>query len=392
MVFHIIVALLTYALFPRLTNIIPASLAAIILTTILEWALVRPIGYETNTVADLASVAGAFPLPVWASKEYRDLMPPLNGETLAAILPVSITAAAIGLLESLLTLEIIDEMTNTKGNNNREAFGQGLGQLLSGMFGGMGGCTTIGQSMMNLHSGGFTRLSSSVAAFFMLLIILVAYPLINLIPVAGLAGVMFVVTYFTIEWESFKVVLGCLLPQKYRLKYGFETKVKRSDVFVMLSVVVVTLILDLAIGVAVGIFLSCLVFAWDSGTKVTIDRAVSEDGHSVLYTIHGMIFFGSIKPLMDLFPDPTTEPKDVVILLDNAEIADWSGMMAIKRIHEKLENNGATVKFRKLNVNSQKLMQKSKHLWENVNVFEEEEVDVEHDPLVEKSHRENTHL
>lgn len=392
MVFHIIVALLTYALFPRLTNIIPASLAAIILTTIFEWALVRPIGFKTNTVSDLASVAGAFPLPVWASSEFRDLMPPLNGETLAAILPVSITAAAIGLLESLLTLEIIDEMTNTKGNNNREAFGQGLGQLLCGMFGGMGGCTTIGQSMMNLHSGGFTRLSSSIAAFFMLLIILVAYPLINLIPVAGLAGVMFVVTYFTIEWESFKVVLGCLLPLKYRLKYGLETKVKRSDVFVMLSVVVVTLILDLAIGVAVGIFFSCLIFAWDAGTNVTLDRAVSDDGHTVIYTIHGTIFFGSIKPLMDIFPDPTTEPKNIIVLLEHAEIADWSGMMAIKRIHDKLENNGATVKFQKLNVNSRKLMHKSKSLWENVNIFEEEEVDVEHDPLVEKSHRDDTHL
>ncbi len=392
MAFHIAVALLTYAYFPKLTSAIPASLAAIIVTTILEWALVRPVGYSTNTVKDLASVQGAFPVPVWVDSKYSDLMPPLNGETFLTILPVSLTAAAIGLLESLLTLEIIDEMTNTKGNNNREAFGQGLGQFLSGMLGGMGGCTTIGQSMMNLHSGGYTRLSSSIAAFFMLLIILVAYPLINLIPVAGLAGVMFVVTYFTIEWESFKIVFGSLLPQKLRIKYKMETKVKRSDVFVMLSVVAVTLILDLAIGVAVGIFLSCIVFAWDTGTKVTLDRAVSEDGHSVLYSIRGPIFFGSIKPLMDLFPDPTKEPKDVIVLLEHADIADWSGMMAIKRIHEKLENNGATVRFQKLNVSSRKLMYKSKHLWENVNVFEEEEVDVEHDPLVEKNHDHDTHL
>lgn len=245
---------------------------------------------------------------------------------------------------------------------------------------------------MNIHSGGYTRLSSSVAAFFMLMIILVAYPLINLIPVAGLAGVMFVVTYFTIEWESLKIVFGSLLPQKYRVQYSIETKVKRSDVFVMLTVVAVTLILDLALGVAAGILLSCLIFAWDSGTKVTLDRAVSVDGDSVLYTIHGSIFFGSIKPLMDLFPDPRTEPKDVVVLLEHAEIADWSGMMAIKRIHDRLESNGATVKFQKLNVNSRKLMYKSKHLWENINVFEEEEVDVEHDPLVEKAHRETSHL
>jgi len=392
MAFHIIIALLTYAYFPKITTAIPASLAAIIMTTILEWAFVRPIGFETNTVKDLASVAGAFPVPVWANAEYGPIMPPLNGETFLAILPVSITAAAIGILESLLTLEIIDEMTNTKGNNNREAFGQGLGQFFSGLLGGMGGCTTIGQSMMNIHSGGYTRLSSSVAAFFMLMIILVAYPLINLIPVAGLAGVMFVVTYFTIEWESFKVVLGSMMPQKLRTKYGLDTKVKRSDVFVMLSVVAVTLILDLAIGVAVGIFLSCIVFAWDTGTLLTFERTLSDDGNAVVYSIRGPVFFGSIKPLMDLFPDPTTEPKDVTILLEHADISDWSGMMAIKRIHEKLENNGATVKFQKLNVNSHRLMYKSKHLWEGVNIFEEEEVNVESDPLVERSHREKTHL
>mmetsp|Transcript_19411 Transcript_19411/g.29076 ORF Transcript_19411/g.29076 Transcript_19411/m.29076 type:complete len:663 (+) Transcript_19411:302-2290(+) len=392
MTFHIIIALLTYAFFPKITNAIPASLAAIIMTTILEWVFVRQIGFRTSTVADLASVAGAFPLPVWASSEYRDVMPPLNGETIAAILPVAFTAAAIGLLESLLTLEIIDEMTNTKGNNNREAIGQGLGNLFSGILGGMGGCTTIGQSMMNLHSGGFTRLSSTVAAIFMLCIILVAYPLINLIPVAGLAGVMFVVTYFTIEWESFKVVFGSCLPQTYRKKYDLETKVKRSDVFVMLSVVTVTLILDLAIGVGVGILLSCLIFAWDTGTRVTLNRAVSEDGHSVIYSLGGPIFFGSIKPLMDLFPNPKEEPKDVTVLLENADILDWSGMMAIKRIHEKMENNGATVKFQKLNVSSRKLMYKSKHLWENVNIFEEEKVDVEHDVLVEQNHLGGTHL
>lgn len=240
MAIHIVVALLTYVLFPRIPKIgkaIPASLASIIATTVLELIL-RPTGFRTNTVSDLATVKGSFPIPVWFDSEYE--MPPLNGKTLSVIFPVAFTAAAIGLLESLLTLELIDEMTSTKGNNNREAFGQGLGNLLSGMLGGMGGCTTIGQSMMNIHSGGYTRLSSSVAACFMLLIILVAYPLINLIPVAGLAGVMFIVTYFTIEWESLKVVFGSMLPQKYRLKYNIETKVKRADVFIMLTVVAVT--------------------------------------------------------------------------------------------------------------------------------------------------------
>lgn len=386
MVFHIIIALLTYAYFPRLTKAIPASLAAIIMTTILEWALIRPIGYKTNTVMDLASVKGTFPVPVFVDDRYESIMPPLNGKTLGVIFPVAITAAAIGLLESLLTLELIDEMTNTKGNGNREAIGQGLGQFVSGMFGGMGGCTTIGQSMMNIHSGGFTRLSSTVAAIFMLIIILAAYPLINRIPVAGLAGVMFVVTYFTIEWESAAVVLGALLPQKLRLRYGKETKVKRADVIVMLIVVAVTLLLDLAIAVGCGILVSCLVFAWDAGTRLTFSRAVSADGGSVIYSVGGPIFFGSIKPLLDLFPNPQNEPKNVTVLFDQAEIHDWSGMMAVKRLHERFEHNGATVQFRKLNVASHRLMHKSKDLWEGINIFSEEDVEVENDPLVEKDH------
>lgn len=386
MVFHIIIALLTYAYFPKLTKAIPASLAAIIMTTIVEWALVRPVGYKTNTVMDLASVKGKFPVPVFVDDRYESIMPPLNGKTLGVVFPVAITAAAIGLLESLLTLELIDEMTNTKGNGNREAIGQGLGQFLSGMFGGMGGCTTIGQSMMNIHSGGYTRLSSTVAAIFMLIIILAAYPLINRIPVAGLAGVMFVVTYFTIEWESAVVVLGALLPQKLRLRYGKETKVKRADVMVMLIVVAVTLLLDLAIAVGCGILVSCLVFAWDAGTRLTFSRAVSEDGDSVIYSVGGPIFFGSIKPLLDLFPNPKSEPKNVTVLFDQAEIHDWSGMMAVKRLHERFEHNGATVQFRKLNVASHRLMHKSKDLWEGINVFSEEDVEVESDPLVEKDH------
>jgi len=392
MTFHIFIALFTYAFFPKIPKVgkaIPGSLAAIIATTVVEWAFVRPItGEGTNTVEDLASVSGAFPWPVWVDEKYgyKDEMPPLNGKTFGIILPVAITVAAIGLLESLLTLEIIDELTNTKGNNNWEAFGQGLGNLLSGIFGGMGGCTTIGQSLMNIHSGGYTRLSSSVAATFMLLIILVAHKLINLIPVAGLAGVMFVVTYFTIEWESLGVVLGSILPKRLRLKWGLETKVKRTDVFIMLVVVAVTLLLDLAIAVGVGIVVSCLIFSWDAGTSLSFTRTVSQDGETVVYAVKGPLYFGSIKPLMDLFPDPRTEPKNVVVLMEDADIHDWSGMMAIKRLHDRFENNGATAQFKNLNVASHRLMEKSKDLWEGVDMFTKEDVDVEHDVLVEQNH------
>jgi len=251
----------------------------------------------------------------------------------------------------------------------------------------MGGCTTIGQSLMNIHSGGYTRLSSSVAAVFMLMIILVAYPVINAIPVAGLAGVMFVVTYFTIEWDSLIVVAGSCLPLHLRRKYNLESKVKRTDAGIMVVVVGVTLLLDLAIAVGVGIVLSCLVFAWDSGSRLTFSRQVSEDGEKVIYEVGGAIFFGSIKPFLDAFPDPKDEPKDVTVLLENADIHDWSGMMAIKRLHDRLKKGGATnVRFENLRVSSHRLMTKGQDLWEGVNIVQGEEFNVDQDPIVSKDH------
>ena len=389
MTFHIAVTLIIYLIFPKLSNAIPSSLAGIIVSTILEHAFVRPIGYKSYTVEDLASVAGEFPIPVWFDDQYD--LPPLNGDTLSVILPTAITAAAIGLLESLLTLEIIDELTSTKGSSNRESFGQGLGQFLSGVLGGMGGCTTIGQSLMNIHNGGYTRLSSTAAGLFMLCILLAAYPLINLIPVASLAGVMFVVTYFTIEWSSFRVVAGTILPASLRNKLGLQTKVNRMDVLAMLIVVTMTLVFDLAIGVACGVVFSCLVYSWDAGSRLTLDRAVSLDGETVIYTVSGPVFFGSIKPLFDLFPDVSNDPKKAIILFENAEIYDWSGMIALKKLHEKFENAGVTqVKFEKLSVASHQMMKKSEDLWEELNVFVHQEI--EEDPSmtthlhVEKQH------
>jgi len=389
MTFHIVVTLAVYILFPKISTAIPSSLAGIIVCTVLEHAFVRQIGFETNTVEDLASVKGEFPVPIWFDDQWE--LPPLSGSVFVEVLPTAITAAAIGLLESLLTLEIIDELTNTKGSSNWEAFGQGLGQFLSGVFGGMGGCTTIGQSLMNIHNGGYTRLSSTAAGLFMLCILLAAYPLINLIPVASLAGVMFVVTYYTIEWSSFKVVLGTFLPKSIREKYSLQTKVNRADVVVMLIVVAMTLVFDLAIGVACGVVVACLVYSWDAGTRMSLQRAVTLDGDAVVYTVSGPVFFGSIKPLIDLFPDVQDDPKKVIILFENAEIYDWSGMVALKKLHERFENAGATsVKFEKLSMESHRMIMKGENLWEEMNVYEHKEI--EEDPGVTSHlHTEDRH-
>jgi SulP family sulfate permease len=159
------------------------------------------------------------------------------------------------------------------------------------------------------------------------LIILVAYHLINLIPVASLAGVMFLVTYFTIEWESGIILLGTTLPRGLRERWDIHTKVKRSDVFIMLVVVTITLVLDLAVAVGCGIVMSCVIFSWDAGTRIRVTRSLSTDGTSVTYEITGPIFFGSARALIEEFPNPHDDPANVTILLEDAEIFDWSGMV-----------------------------------------------------------------
>jgi len=391
MCFVIAITLVTYIVFPRFTKAIPGSLASIIMGTIAEWLLVRKaFGKETFTVEDLASVRGSFPVPIFVDEEYSPNLPSFNMETFWIILPTAITAAAIGLLESLLTLGIIDELTNTKGTPNKEAFGQGLGQLLSGLMGGMGGCTTIGQSLMNIHSGGYTRLSSSVAAIFMLLIILLIGPWINLIPIASLAGVMFVVTYYTIEWSSGFILFASLLPQTVRGRYGWNTKVKRTDMLIMVLVVAVTLIYDLAIAVAVGVLVACILFSWDAGNTITLNRELKEDGALVVYTITGPIYFGSVKPLMDQFPDVHADPKRVEVLLEDAEIFDWSGMVAIKTLHERFDRVNAEVEFHALTVGSRRLMEKSAGLWEEVKIMEPKDLELIEDPTI-TSHLQGEH-
>lgn len=193
---------------------------------------------------------------------------------------------------------------------------------------------------------------------------------------------MFLVTYFTIEWDSGIVVLGSLLPLKLRQRWGIFTKVKRADVLIMLIVVAVTLTFDLAIAVAVGTVVACLVFTWDSGNRLHFEREVSSDGKSVVYSVSGPIFFGSITPFLSLFPDPKKEPKNVTVLLEGAEVYDWSGMVAIKKLSERFDNNGATCSFQKLTVSSHKLMMKGEHIWENVNIYKEGDLTFHDDPHV----------
>ena len=379
MAFHVIIAMSVTAFFPKITNKFPSSLAGIIASTVFEWAIVRPIfDSKSNTVEDIAIVKGTFPIPVWFDDKYT--MPPINSDTISKCLFTGVLVAAIGTIESLMTLNLIDDLTDTKGMPNREAMGQGLGQLLAGIFGGMGGCAMIGQSMINVKGGGVTRLSSFTAGFFLLMIILVAYPLINLIPTAALAGVMFMVCYYTFEWSSIAIVCSSCLPLKWRTheKVNSEKKVNRSDALVVVVVMIVTLWQDLAVAVIAGIVFSSVMYSWNSGCHLQVERVVSttstiEDGEKkdsgnckgpaerVTYYVTGSLFFASIQPFLENF-DAKADPDLVQINFSNCDICDWSAIECINGLAEKYENLSKEIHFSKLKINSKKIVSKAKHL------------------------------
>merc|ERR1712060_659114 len=302
------VAFLVSLFLPRLTKRVPSALVAIIMGTIIEWAIVRTIGgTRTTTVDDVAGLRGSLPNIAWLDKGYK--MPPLNLETLRAILPLSISLAAVGLRESLMTLNLIDELTLTKGSTVRECIGQGVANVVCGVLGGMGGCAMLGQSMINISSGARTRLSSAVAGIVLLLVVMVAYPAINIIPTSALVGVMFNVVVHTFEWRSLKLRLLAALPMKVRRACFSEVrsqqKIRRADALVILIVTVVTLVSDLAIAVGVGMAVSCAMFVFDSASLISASSREVQDvatGEKVkFYDVHGVLFFGSCTQFLALF-------------------------------------------------------------------------------------------
>jgi len=326
---------------PRFTTAVPSSLAAIIVVSL----LVTGLGLDLRTVGDLASIAGGFP-------EFHIPTVPFTLETLWVILPYSIILAAIGLIESLLTLSLVDEITETRGRGNKECVAQGIANTVTGMFGGMGGCAMIGQSMINVNSGGRSRLSGITAALCLLAFILFASSLIEVIPLAALTGVMFIVVMGTFEWSSFRIM----------------GKIPRSDAFVLILVSGVTVATDLAIAVVVGVIVSALVFAWEHAKHINVKTYIADNGSKV-YELHGPLFFGSVHSFMELF-DPRNDPDDVVVEFQHSRVGDHSGLEAIDNLAERYLNAGKKLHLRHLSPECRKLLHKAGNLVE-VNVIED---------------------
>ena len=326
---------------PKLTKAVPSSLVAIVLVSL----LVILTGLDSRTVGDMASIAGGLP-------SFHIPLVPFNLETLQIILPYSIILAAIGLIESLLTLSLIDEITDSRGQGNRECIGQGVANSVTGLFGGMGGCAMIGQSMININSGGRGRLSGISAALFLLLFILVASDLIGMIPLAALTGVMFMVVIGTFEWSSLRIF----------------RKIPASDAFVLVLVSAVTVATDLAIAVVVGVIVSALVFAWQHAKHIRVESFIDKNGSRV-YELHGPLFFASVKNFQDLF-NCKEDPDDVILEFQHSRVMDHSAIEAIDTLAERYLNAGKTLHLRHVSSDCRTLLHKAGDLVE-VNVLED---------------------
>jgi SulP family sulfate permease len=335
---------------PKLTKVIPASLMAILVVAGIT------IGFQvdTKTVGDIASIQGGFP-----PFHIPDL--PFTWETLELIFPYALIIAGVGLIESLLTLNLIDEITETRGRGNKEAVAQGLANFVTGFFSGMGGCAMIGQSLINISSGARARLSGIVASVMLLVFIMFGASYIEQLPMAALTGVMIMVAIGTFEWASLRT-------------FG---KMPFVDVLVMVLVAGITVFLhNLALAVLIGVIISALVFAWENATKIRARKRIDEDG-AKHYEIYGPLFFGSVGVFTDKF-DVLNDPEEVIIDFAESRVADMSGIEALNKLTERYLKAGKKVHLKHLSTDCRQLLKNAEEIIE-VNIIEDPKYKVAYD-------------
>ncbi len=327
---------------PRLSKAIPASLVSILAI----FGMVVFFGLDTKTVGDIASIKGSFPpfhLPVV----------PLSIETFMIILPYSAIVAGVGLIESLLTLNILDEITETRGRGNKEAVAQGIANITSGFFSGMGGCAMLGQSLINVSNGARARLSGIVASVMLLVFVMFGSSLIEKVPMAALTGLMIMVAIGTFEWASIKTV----------------NKMPKSDILVMVLVTLVTILLhNLALAVLLGVIISALVFSWDNAKRIRARKSIDEKGHKH-YEIYGPLFFGSVTAFNEKF-DVYNDPDEVIIDFYESRVVDMSAIEALNKITERYRKAGKKVHLKHLSPDCRRLLANADDIID-VNVLED---------------------
>lgn len=328
--------------FPRITKAVPPSLVAIIVV----FSLVLGLGIDTKIVRDIAAVSGGLP-------PFHIPDVPLTLEMLQVVFPYALIMAGVGLTESLLTLNLVDEITGTRGQGNRECVAQGSANLLNGFFFGMGGCAMIAQTLVNLSAGARARLAGIIAALAILTIILIGAPVIERVPMAALVGVMVMVAIGTFEWISFRII----------------NKMPKQDVFVGILVAVITIWLhNLALAVLIGVIISALVFAWESAKRIRARKYLDSNGMKH-YEIYGPLFFGSVTAFAEKF-DVLNDPQEVIIDFKESRVADMSGIDALNKLTERYQKVGKTLHLRHLSPDCLLLLKNAEQVID-VNIMED---------------------
>lgn len=328
------ITVLTILFFPKITKAIPPTLVAIIVTTL----IVVFGGIDTKSVKDIANISGGFP-------SFHIPHLPINIETLKIIFPYSLVMCCVGLLESLLTGSIIDDITNTKGKPNKECVAQGVANITNGFFGGMGGCAMIAQSFVNINAGSRARLGAFVGAITILLIILFASPIIEKIPMAALVGVMMVVAVTTFKWSSLKII----------------RKMPKADVVVCILVTLITIVYhNLAVAVFAGIIIAALSFAWKCGQSIKIESDI-KNGKEIFY-IHGPLFFGATNKILNLIKPESIKQEEVYLDFSNSQIYDMTALETLNTLSQKFDQAGKKMYVSNLNAFSQNLINRADKL------------------------------
>ncbi len=337
---------------PKLTKVFPASLAAILLVS----ALVIGLGIDTRTVGDVASIQGGFP-------PFHIPAVSFSWNTLQLIFPYSLIVAGVGLIESLLTLNLIDEITGTRGRGNKEAVAQGAANIVTGFFSGMGGCAMIGQSLINISSGARARLSGIVASVMLLVFVMFGAGLIEKLPMAALTGVMIMVAIGTFEWASFTMI----------------GKMPKHDIIVGILVAAITVLLhNLALAVLIGVVISALVFAWESAKRTRARKYIDEQGVKH-YEMYGPLFFGSVTAFNEKF-DVANDPDLVVIDFKDCKVMDMSGIEALNKLTERYGKLNKTLHLKHLSEDCRRLLHNA-HAVIDVNIIEDPHYHVAVDEL-----------
>lgn len=328
--------------FPKITKVIPASLVAIVIV----FGIVLGFNINTKTVADIASISGSLP-------GFHIPQIPFSLKTLEIIFPYAMIMAGVGLIESLLTLSMVDEITDSKGNANRESVAQGVANITNGFFGGMGGCAMVAQTLVNLNAGSRARLSGIIASITILMIILFGAPFIEKIPMAALVGVMMMVAISTFQWVSIRIV----------------NKMPKSDIFVGITVALITIVLhNLALAVLIGVIISALVFAWDNAKRIRAKKYVDEKGVKY-YEIYGPLFFGSATAFTDKF-DPANDPDEVVVDFKESRIVDMSAIDALDKLSKRYAQQNKKLYLKHLSEDCRKMLKNAEAIIE-VNIQED---------------------